>query len=149
MTTWNTPRRLTFVRDQLLIEHRRLDALYEQLMDAFAANSREDTQTGWTELSLALEAHFDVEERHLFPPYSEVNPDEVKGLQAEHRRLGGLLAELGVGVDLKLVRHGVAKAFIASLRAHALREERLLYRWVDSEAAAPERHSAFDVLAHH
>ena len=57
----------------------------------------------------------------------------------EHARIRQLLGELGVGVDLHLVRLELAREFIDFLRAHARREEALLYRWAASDLNAAAR----------
>lgn len=116
------------------MDHHELASLFERLRDAFAADAREDTQTLWTELQRRLGAHLDAEETLLFPRFKEVDPKEVDALLAEHVRLRAQLEELGVGVDLKLVREPVAKAFLDTLDAHAKREDALLYRWADEAA---------------
>jgi hemerythrin len=119
----------------LLVDHRRLEQLSVQLQAAFDADAREDTQQLWTELDRSLEAHFRVEERLLCPRFGNIDATETRALAAEHRLLREQLAELGVGVDLKLVRAEVAKGFLAMLRAHAEREDALLYRWANDALA--------------
>lgn len=121
------PTRLS-TRDRLLAEHARLETLFEHLLDAFAADAREDTQAYWTELEAGLERHFAAEEQLYFPKFEQVDAAETRALRAEHDRIRRQLAELGAGVDLKLVRDDVARAFIEALRAHAKREDELLYR---------------------
>lgn len=119
------------MRDRMLADHRRLEGLFTRLLDAFDANAREDTQRLWAQLESGLERHFSVEEDLVFPRFSTVDPNETKALQAEHQTLRTQLAELGVGVELKMVRAELAHQFIETLRAHASREDRLLYRWLD------------------
>lgn len=123
----------------LLADHRRLEQLLVELQDAFNANAREDTQQLWSELERSVEAHFRLEEQTLFPRYAHFDATETKALAEEHQFLRARLAELGAGVDLKLVRAEVAGSFLAMLRAHAAREETALYRWANealSEEAA-------------
>ncbi len=116
---------------RLLADHHRLEKLFTLVMDAFEADAREDTQRLWTELEHGLERHFAAEERFLFPQFDPLDPAETAALRAEHVTIMRQLEELGVGVDLKLVRAEVARAFIDSLRAHATREDAVLYRWAD------------------
>lgn len=122
------------IRGRMTTDHRELANLFERLRDAFAANAREDTQSLWSELQRRMAAHLDAEETLLFPRFQAVDPKEVAALLAEHVRLRAQLDELGVGVDLKLVREPVAKAFFDTLEAHAKREDALLYRWADEAA---------------
>lgn len=118
------------LREQLLFEHRALERLFDTMMEAFNANAREDIRTLWSELDRRLEEHIQLEERVFFPRFSVVDRVETAALQAEHRTIQRLCAELGAGVDLKLVRVEVARNFVDLLKAHAHREERVLYRWV-------------------
>ena len=120
----------------MLADHWRLENLFARLLEAFAMDAREDTQGLWTELECSLEGHFELEERHLFPQFAKVFPAETDALKAEHRLIRDQLAALGVGVDLKMVREAVARDFIGALRAHASREDKLLYRWAE-ESASP------------
>ena len=126
------------LQQRLLADHRRLEQLFTKLMDAFEADAREDTQRLWTELEAGLEAHFAAEERHLFAAYGNVDATETRALSGEHALLRARLAELGVGVDLKLVRAEVAKGFIGMLRAHAAREDALLYQWAKAALSDEE-----------
>ncbi|MEW5742735.1 MAG: hemerythrin domain-containing protein [Myxococcota bacterium] len=139
MTKALSTREVWLVRNGMLADHRELEALFQRLLDAFAANAREDTQALWTELQHRLISHLEAEEQLLFPHFAAVNPAEVEALKEEHRQLRRQLDELGVGVDLKLVRAEVAKAFIEALEAHACREDALLYQWADEAADAATR----------
>ena len=128
------------LKDRLLADHRRLEKLFTQLMDAFNADAREDTQSLWSELERGLETHFTAEERFLFPSFAEVDAKETRELATEHTALRSRLADLGVGVDLKCVRADVAQDFIDGIRRHAAREDALLYRWANT--ALPEEAAA-------
>jgi hemerythrin superfamily protein len=145
MTTLTT-RDVWLIRNRLLADHRELEALFEQLKDAFGANAREDTQALWTRLEQRLTRHFEAEEQLLFPRFLQVDAPEVRALEAEHRAIRTKLDELGVGVDLKLVRDDVARAFLAALEAHAAREDALLYRWADEAADEATRRALADRL---
>lgn len=135
MTAPLTTREVWSIRSRMVADHRELESLFGRVLDAFAAgDAREDTQALWSELQRRLGAHLDAEEALLFPRFREVNAAEVTALLAEHTHLRGQLDELGVGVDLKLVREPVVRAFIDTLRAHAKREDALLYAWADDAA---------------
>lgn len=146
MTTLLTTREVWLTRNRMLADHLELETLFERLKDAFAANAREDTQALWTELERRLEAHLAAEEELLFPRFREVDAAEVEALEAEHQRIRQNLEELGVGVDLKLVRASVARAFIEALEAHAAREDALLYRWADEAADEATRRALAERL---
>ena len=60
-----------------------------------------------------------------------MDPEEAVALLREHGQIRELLLELGVAVDLHAIRFEQSRRFIDMLRAHADREDRLLYRWAD------------------
>lgn len=132
------------LQQRMLADHRRLEALFTKVMDAFNANAREDTQQLWHELENGLERHLLAEECFLFPRFATVDLTELRALQDDHAMIRARMAELGVGVDLKLVRAEVAQGFLDALRAHAAREDAFLYRWARETLAAKP---AIDLLA--
>ena len=120
-------------------DHARLDALFEELLDDFADGHQREIRSTWTEFDRSLLVHLDTEERFILPRFERVNPAETAALRAEHARIRRLLGELGVGVDLHLVRLELAREFIDLLRAHARREDTLLYLWAASDLDATAR----------
>lgn len=115
------------VRDLLNQSHARLDRLFEAVLDAFQEGDRVDAAALWSEFETCLRNHFDFEDVHLLPSFRKVYPHEAEEIARE--RMRQTLAELGTGVDLHLTRADVVKEFLAQLRAHAAREDVLLYRW--------------------
>jgi hemerythrin superfamily protein len=121
----------TEIRNLFLADHRRLDALLEQLIAAFEANDREDVQALWTLFDKGLLAHLEAEENVLIPSLRSTNPTEADALLREHDHFRDRLAELGAGIDLHIVRLETARAFASELLKHADREDQILYRWTD------------------
>jgi len=76
------------------------------------------------------------EERHVLPAFRAVDQREADDLQREHDFIRRRLTELGVGLDLHLLRAEVVADFLALLRGHARREDALLYRWAERELPA-------------
>lgn len=134
------------VRDQLLADHRRLEDLFKQLLAAFAANDRERIQPLWGEFDALLTAHFEAEEKFLIPALAATNQRAASALYAEHEHLRARLIELGAGIDLHIVRFEAAHAFIDELRAHALHEDKALYRWADEHLSKADRALLLSVL---
>lgn len=137
-----SPLRHAGLRGQLIRDHERLDRLFEELRAAFDADAREDAARLWAELDRGLIAHMEFEERHVLPAFRAVDSLEASGLLREHDLIRRRLTELGIGVDLHAVRAEVVADFIALLRAHARREDELLYRWAERELP-PAAQSAF------
>lgn len=129
----------TSVRELLNRDHDRLERLYGELLEAFHADAREDVARLWSALEEGLIAHLTAEEDWVLPAFAAVDEREARRLRSEHDKIRSLLTELGVGVDLHAIRGEVAEAFIDSLRAHARREDALLYRWIDTDLDAASR----------
>ena len=117
--------------DRLRQDHARLDALFGELLEQLDEGNFRSVRTAWSQLEDGLRAHLEAEERFVLPLFEEVDLRETLQLRAEHVTIRAMLAELGVGIDLHLVQRDLARTFIAGLRAHARREEELLYRWAN------------------
>ena len=121
------------VRDFLLGDHERLEALFVATLDEFRAGDPDEVRRMWSRFEKGLLGHFAAEERHLLPLYDQAQPGEAAALLAEHAAFRRILEELGVGVDLHVVKLAVAQGLIDGLRAHARREDHLLYLWAERE----------------
>jgi hemerythrin-like domain-containing protein len=119
-------------RELLSRDHQRLEGLFERLLAAFDAGDAATTQSLWSDLERGINAHFRFEEADLFPRFEAVSRPEVDALRAEHDAIRKSLARLGVEVDLHLVTPATARGLIDGLRAHAKREDALMYAWADS-----------------
>jgi len=117
-------------------EHARIERLFIQLVDAFRADAREDTQALWKVLEDTIAAHFAVEERHVLPVFMRDDEDEARALRAQHDEIRKGLAELGVAVQLHCLRDALAERFIAALREHAHREDVLMDQWLRRQGLA-------------
>ena len=127
------------IRDRLLADHHRLEGLFEHLLDAFENGAREELSPLWTQFESELNRHMEAEETFLLPTFARSNQTEADAILADHLVIRTGLAELGIGVDLHIVRFATATAFIEHLRAHARRENLLVYRWGDEHLREQER----------
>lgn len=117
-------------------DHDRLERIYAELLESFKGGDWDDVRASWDHLDQGLRDHLLTEEQHVFPILRAAHPREVAELQHEHAELRRVLGELGVAVDLHMVRDDLASALIERLRAHAAREDSLAYRFADEAAAA-------------
>ena len=136
----------TGICDHFLADHRRLETLLERLLAAFEANDREDIAKLWTAFEAGLLTHLEAEEKHLLPALQKASERDARVLIQEHRHIRTRLEELGVGIDLHIVRLTVARDFIHELRAHAKNEDRMLYKWSDAHLDEPERAAVITAL---
>ena len=112
--------------------HQRLNGDALDVLEACAANAP-DIAVAWAKFDRGLRAHLEAEERFVFPAFVRVDRDAALGLLREHGEIREQLLELGVAVDLHLLRAEASQAFMVALRAHAAREEALMYRWADKQ----------------
>ena len=110
-------------------DHHRLDRLFEELLQAFQAGDREGAAALWSAFDRGLEAHMELEEEQIFSALSAEEPAEVEALLAEHVAIRTALIEMGVGVDLHCTKADAVERLVRTLKAHAKREDALLYRW--------------------
>ncbi len=121
-------------------DHARLDALFQDLVEASEADVASDVlAAAWSRLEDAVRAHFEAEERHLFPLMASSHPEEVEALLAEHAEILRRLVELDLSVDLHVVRHEALAGIVERLRAHAAHEDRTVYEWADALPAERRR----------
>ena len=111
-------------------QHRSLREIAVELDRALASGSRESVDAWLTRMRDGLTAHFELEEKVLFPALHGLDPatlPEIEQLERDHGRfldgLGGLLGR-------ELSESRLAPAHLKGLRerlaAHELREEHLL-----------------------
>jgi hemerythrin len=119
------------IRDRFMADHRRLEAIVDQVLAALEANDRDEIRKLWRALESGLHAHFEAEEKHAIPLLMVSGPREGQALLAEHKHLRRRLAELGSEIDLGVARVESLRGFIDELNAHARHEETVLYKWCD------------------
>ena len=112
----------------LLSDHQRLDKLFERLLDDVRSGDWTLCQATWSAFEAQLLEHLETEERFLLPSFKHEHAIETAGLQDEHVNIRRLLADLGVRIELHSLREQHVQRFIEFLRAHAAREEALIYR---------------------
>jgi hemerythrin superfamily protein len=130
------------VREVLAAEHAHLEELFAALVASARCDEPGALRPRWARFEEELTAHLVLEEAQILPAFAREYPEEAGAILEEHRRIRGLLNELGVDLDLHCLRSERVTTFIDDLRAHARREENLLYSWVGRRAAT----GALDVL---
>jgi iron-sulfur cluster repair protein YtfE (RIC family) len=116
-------------RAKLTAEHRHVEELLEQMRSAVQVDDPRALCEAWTGFERELTEHMRFEEEVLLPRFAEVEPFEARALRSEHDDLRRLIDELGVRTDLHALRAEVADQLFARLRAHARREDAILYPW--------------------
>jgi iron-sulfur cluster repair protein YtfE (RIC family) len=109
--------------------HHQLDERLATLIYDARTGDERPLRACFASLETDLRRHMDEEERELLPAFAAEYPVEAAAIRAEHEEIRRLLADLGVGLDLRLFRLETAEALALQLRAHAMREEALMYPW--------------------
>ena len=116
----------------LRAEHRRLAAVFVDMMWRAEAGDFRLCDDAWDAFAADLERHLRFEEAELFPRF-EATGDEARAetarLSAEHASIRRRLFELGVGLQTRTVRRDDVAALIVDLESHAEREDAILYPW--------------------
>jgi hemerythrin-like domain-containing protein len=134
------------IQDALRDDHRRLDALIEALLNPVHVNDAVLADRAFRDLELGLVAHIDVEDQHMLPLLEKEDPAEAATIRAEHERIRKLLAELGIGLEIHVVREETMEELARFLRNHAAREEGLLYRLAEDALEEAPRRSILERL---
>lgn len=139
----------TSVTRTLTLDHQRLDQLFEEACRFAGDGDFARAGRAFGELARGLRHHIDVEERLLFPAFDArvPMPGPTTVMRHEHRAIDELLgvaqAALAAGEGALFARE--AAELTALLRAHNLKEERVLYPRCD--AALDEQEQAGVVAA--
>lgn len=116
-------------------DHVDIERTFDGLESAAAAGADARTISAlWDRFEHSLLDHFAVEEKDLFPLVEASHPEEVRALLADHQSIRNQLQDLDLAVDLHLIRAPAIQQLLAQVRAHAAREDGLLYQWVEEEA---------------
>lgn len=146
MTTQGSQQETSNLQAWLARDHQRLDALFERLLAAFHADARSELCPLWTEFDSRLRAHLALEEEHILPELARVDPVEARALIEEHVQIRQRLSELDIAVDLHLARQPAIGALVELLRAHAKREDELMYRWAASHIEPAKQRTIISAL---
>ena len=127
------------LRETMRSDHEHLEQLFVDLLAAFQADARQEAARLWSAFDVGLRTHLQLEEQCIFPEFAKRHADETELLLREHAEIRRRLLELGVGVDLHITRDEQVEQFIRNLRAHAAREDALLYQWAERDLPGESR----------
>jgi hemerythrin-like domain-containing protein len=123
-----------FIYSMLSEDHAALDRLFQELVTEARCGDRTTMGAEWQRFEAQLSTHMDLEEREILPNFAKEHPEEARAILDEHARIRSSLVEMGIDLDLHCLRADRVEAFVALLRAHARREEAVLYPWASHVA---------------
>jgi hypothetical protein len=141
------PNREPSIRDVMGDDHERLESLFDTIVSEAVRGDSAYLLDGWRTFERSLLAHLEVEEAQLLRAFGQAAPTEAQALLDEHAQIREKLTELGIDLELHCLGADRVKSFVDGLRAHAAREERLLYSWADRQFGGPARKQLHQALA--
>lgn len=112
-------------------EHARLERLYGDFLGAYRTGEWSRVREGWSTLEAAIREHIKIEQRDVLPSFRAIQPAEAARLSADHDTMLRLTDAIAMAIELHAFPAADARELIARIRAHAAREEVLLYPWMD------------------
>jgi hemerythrin-like domain-containing protein len=120
-------------------EHVRLHLAFADMTRRAESGDYRLCDDAWDALAAELEKHFRFEEAELFPRFGQSGEgasDEVARLSSQHHALRQSVFEIGVGLQMRVVRPDEVKDLLASLQRHAALEDASLYPWATATFGA-------------
>ena len=132
---------MTTIRTFMTDDHRRCDDLFAETEQAIAKKNMPAAKAAFAHFRNAILAHFDCEEKTLFPTFEaktgmRMGPTQV--MRMEHSQMRALLED---AVDaLKQGNSedylGLADTLLIMMQQHNMKEENILYPMCDQHLAA-------------
>ena len=132
---------MTTIRSYMTEDHRRCDDLFAEAEQAVGKGNLELARASFGHFRSAMLAHFDCEEKTLFPTFEaktgmRMGPTQV--MRMEHEQLRSLmddaLAALTPGSAEDYL--GLADTLVIMMQQHNMKEENMLYPMCDQHLTA-------------
>ena len=122
-------------------DHRRCDDLFADAEQAIAQKNPEAAKAAFEHFKQAILAHFDSEEKTLFPTFEaktgmSMGPTQV--MRMEHAQMRLLLDEAGEALSSGNLEDylGQAETLLIMMQQHNMKEENVLYPMCDQHLCA-------------
>lgn len=132
---------MTTIRTFMTEDHRHCDDLFAETEQAMAKNDFATANAAFSGFRAAILAHFDVEEKTLFPAF-EVKTGMSSGptqvMRMEHAQMRSLLDDAVEALRTENADDylGVAETLVIMMQQHNMKEENILYPMCDQHLAA-------------
>jgi polyisoprenoid-binding protein YceI len=117
------------VQAVLAHDHERLERQFQTIVSEVSRGDPLELRGAWRAFEVELLRHFENEELRIFPAFAQQRPADARALLADHERIRASLTRLGLDLGLNCMPAERISDFVDSLRAHARREDDLLYPW--------------------
>lgn len=134
---------MTTIRTFMTDDHRRCDDFFAEAEQAIGKKNIEAARASFGHFRTAVLAHFDSEEKTLFPTFEAktgmtMGPTQV--MRMEHQQMRSLMdaAKMALQTGAKDDFLAQAETLLIMLQQHNMKEENVLYPMCDQHLAAAE-----------
>jgi DUF438 domain-containing protein len=127
---------MSTIRTFMTDDHRRCDDFFAEIEQAIGKKQIEAARAAYGHFRSAMLAHFDSEEKTLFPAFEaktgmSMGPTQV--MRMEHQQMRDLLDEAQAAIDSGDTDEylGLAETMLIMMQQHNMKEENILYPMCD------------------
>ena len=142
---------MTTIRTFMTDDHRRCDDFFAEAEQAIGKKNIEAARASFGHFRTAVLAHFDSEEKTLFPTFEAktgmtMGPTQV--MRMEHQQMRDLMSQAQAAIDAGDTDEymGQAETLLIMMQQHNMKEENILYPMCDMRLGG-ERDTLVDTLA--
>jgi len=132
---------MTTIRSYMTEDHRRCDDLFAEAEQAVGKGNIELARAAFGHFCSAMLAHFDSEEKTLFPTFEaktgmRMGPTQV--MRMEHEQLRSLMDDALAALTTATAEDylGLADTLVIMMQQHNMKEENMLYPMCDQHLTA-------------
>lgn len=132
---------MTTIRSFMTNDHRHCDDLFAEAEQAMAQNNLDAARAAFGHFRTAILAHFDCEEKTLFPTFEaktgmSMGPTQV--MRLEHAQMRSLLDDAADALNAGQADDylGQADTLLIMMQQHNMKEESILYPMCDQHLVA-------------
>jgi DUF438 domain-containing protein len=132
---------MTTIRTFMTDDHRRCDDFFAEAEQAIGKKNIEAARAAFGHFRTAVLAHFDSEEKTLFPTFEAktgmtMGPTQV--MRMEHQQMRDLLSQAQAAIDAGDADEymGQAETLLIMMQQHNVKEENMLYPMCDQHLSA-------------
>jgi hemerythrin-like domain-containing protein len=132
---------MTTIRSFMTADHRRCDDLFAEAEQAVSKKNFDLAGVAFGHFHSAMLAHFDSEEKTLFPTFEaktgmRLGPTQV--MRLEHEQIRGLMDDAATALKSANVDDylGLADTLVIMMQQHNMKEENMLYPMCDQHLSA-------------
>ena len=135
---------MTTIRTFMTEDHRHCDDLFADAEQAIGQNNLEAALAAFEHFHTAILAHFNTEEKTLFPTFEAktgmtMGPTQV--MRMEHQQMRDLMSQAQAAIDAGDTDEymGQAETLLIMMQQHNMKEESVIYPMLDSRLPGDEQ----------